>query len=80
MPAAKLTSKGQLVIPQPVRRHLHLQPGDSVDFLIRDDGEVVVQPAVSDVRSLKGILPKPSTPVTLDAMDEAIRRRAGGVQ
>ena len=49
MPAAKLTSPGQLVIPKPVRQHLRLQPGDRVDFVIRDDGEVVVQP-VGDVR------------------------------
>ena len=44
MAVAKLTSKGQLVIPQ-VIRHLHLQQGDSVDFIIQDDGEVVVRPA-----------------------------------
>ncbi len=45
MPAAKLTSPGQLVIPKPVGQHLRLQPGDRVDCVIRDDGEVVVQPA-----------------------------------
>ena len=78
MPVARLTSRGQLVIPQPVRQHLHLQPGDSVDFLIRDDGEVVVRPAVGDVRALKGILAKPATPVALQDMDSAIRSRAGG--
>lgn len=78
MPAAKLTSKGQLVIPQPVRQHLHLQPGDSVDFLIQDDGEVVVRPAVGDVRALKGILPKPATPVSLEDMHSVVRSRARG--
>ena len=34
MAVAKLTSKGQLVIPQAIRQHLHLQQGDSVDFII----------------------------------------------
>ena len=77
MPVAKLTSRGQLVIPKPVRQHLHLQPGDSVDFVIGDDGEVVVRPAVGDVRQLKGILQKPSGPVSLEEMDRAIRTRAG---
>lgn len=76
MPVAKLTSKGQLVIPQPVRQHLQLQPGDRVDFLIQDDGEVVVRSAVDDVRALKGILPKPATPVSLEDMDGAIRHSA----
>jgi AbrB family looped-hinge helix DNA binding protein len=78
MPAAKLTSRGQLVIPQPVRQHLQVQPGDYVDFLIQDDGEVVVRPSVSDVRALNGILPKPATPVSVEDMDVAIRRRASG--
>ncbi len=78
MPSAKLTSRGQLVIPKPVRQHLHLAPGDRVDFLIQDDGEVVVRPAVADVRELKGILPKPAEPVSLEQMDGAIRGRARG--
>ena len=78
MPVAKMTSRGQLVIPQPVREHLHLHPGDSVDFVIRDDGEVMVRPAVGDVRDLKGILPKPADPITLGEMGRAVRTRAGG--
>jgi antitoxin PrlF len=78
MPVAKLTSKGQLVIPQPVRQHLNLQPGDRVDFVIQDDGEVVVRPALGDVRALKGILPAPAQPVSLEEMERAIRRRASG--
>ena len=78
MPVAKLTSRGQLVIPKPVRQHLRLQPGDSVDFVIGDDGEVTVRPAVGDVRQLKGILPKPAEPVSLEEMDRAIRTRTSG--
>ena len=77
MPVAKLTSRGQLVIPRSVRQHLGLQPGDSVDFVIGDDGEVVVRPAVGDVRQLKGILPKPAESVSLEEMDRTIRTRAG---
>ncbi len=78
MPAAKLTSRGQLVIPQPVRQHLDLQPGDRVDFLIQDDGEVIVRPAVSDVRALKGILPRPAKSVSIEDMDRAVRERGNG--
>lgn len=78
MPTAKLTSRGQLVIPQPVRQYLDLQPGDRVDFLIQDDGEVIVRPAVSDVRALKGILPRPARSVSLEDMDRAIRERGSG--
>ena len=73
MAVAKLTSKGQLVIPQVIRQHLHLQQGDSVDFIIQDDGEVVVRPATRDVRDLKNILPKPKKAVSLAEMDRAVR-------
>lgn len=77
MAVAKLTSKGQLVIPQVIRQHLHLQQGDSVDFIIQDDGEVVVRPATRDVRDLKNILPKPKKAVSLEEMDRAVREGAG---
>ncbi len=76
MAVAKLTSKGQLVIPQAIRQHLHLQQGDSVDFIIQDDGEVVVRPATRDVRDLKNILPKPKKAVSLGEMDRAVREGA----
>jgi AbrB family looped-hinge helix DNA binding protein len=77
MAVAKLTSKGQLVIPQAIRQYLHLQQGDSVDFIIQDDGEVVVRPATRDVRDLKNILPKPKKAVSLEEMDRAVRESAG---
>ena len=81
MPVATLTSKGQLVIPKDIREYLHLQPGDRLDFIIRDDGEVVLRPVVTDVRELKGLLHKPGRqPVSISAMQNAIRTRAGRSQ
>lgn len=78
MATATLTSKGQLVIPKPIRDYLHLHPGDTLDFLVKESGEVLMRPAVEDVRSLKGVLYKPGRkPVSLDAMRQAIRQRGG---
>ena len=78
MPVATLTSKGQLVIPKDIREYLHLQPGDRLDFIIRDDGDVVLRPVVTDVRELKGLLHKPGRqPVSIMAMKNVIRTRAG---
>ena len=78
MATAKLTSKGQLVIPKPIRDYLHLHPGDTLDFLVKESGEVLMRPAIEDVRSLKGMLYKPGRkPVSLDAMRQAIRQRGG---
>ena len=78
MPVAKLTSKGQLVIPKEIRDLLRLQPGDRIDFVVREDGEVVIRPLVVDVRELKGSLHASGrAPVSLETMKETVRRRAG---
>jgi AbrB family looped-hinge helix DNA binding protein len=77
MASATLTSKWQMVIPKPVREHLGVQPGDQLEFIIQEDGDVVVRPAVLDVRQLKGILARPGQkPVSVEQMNQAIRRRA----
>jgi AbrB family looped-hinge helix DNA binding protein len=69
-----------MVIPKPVREHLGVQPGDQLDFIIEQDGRVVVRPAVLDVRDLKGVLARAGRkPVSVEQMNRAIRRRARGV-
>ncbi|MEQ8765770.1 MAG: AbrB/MazE/SpoVT family DNA-binding domain-containing protein [Planctomycetota bacterium] len=79
MATSRLSVKGQLVIPKEIREHLGLRPGDRLAFVILDDGEVVIRPAVVDVRDLKGIVERPGRKsVSIRAMNEAIRRRAGG--
>jgi AbrB family looped-hinge helix DNA binding protein len=78
MPVATLTSKGQLVIPKAMRDYMHLQPGDRLDFIIQDNGKVVMRPVVTDVHEVKGMLKKPGRkPVAVEAMQQAIRQRAG---
>ena len=78
MPTSKLSSKGQTVIPKPIREHLGVGPGDEVDFIVRDDGEVVIRPATIDVRELFGLLDRPGQkPVSIEEMKEAIRSRFG---
>ena len=42
-PRATLTSKGQITIPQEVRRRLGLQRGDQIEF-VTEDGVTVVRP------------------------------------
>lgn len=43
--ATTLTSKGQVTIPKRVREALGLKPGDDVDFVVGDSGEVVLRRA-----------------------------------
>jgi len=72
-----LTSKGQTTIPKDVRAHLGLHAGDRIEFVLMEDNTVLLKPATRAVTDLKGFLPKPSKPVSLDAMQAAIRKRAG---
>lgn len=37
-----VTSKGQVTIPKPVRDRLNIKPGSAVDFVLADDGSVVL--------------------------------------
>jgi len=77
MPTSTMTSRGQTVIPKVIREHLGLHPGDVIDFVVGDDGGVLVRPAVEDVRRLKGLLQRPRRgAVPVQAMNQAIRRRA----
>jgi AbrB family looped-hinge helix DNA binding protein len=77
MPTSTLTSKGQTTIPKEIRARLHLQPGDRVEFVVDEDGRVVMFPATVDAAELAGILRRPSRPVTVEAMNQAIRKRGG---
>lgn len=49
--ATKVTSKGQVTIPKPVRELLGIGPGSSVDFKRAADGSIVIEKA-------KGVRPK----------------------
>ena len=76
MPVATVTSKGQITIPKPIRDQLGLRTGDRVDFWVTEEGSVVMQPLTVDLRSLKGCLKTDIRGVTVEDMNEAIRREA----
>jgi antitoxin PrlF len=78
MATATLTSKGQVTIPQEVRRRLNVDTGDRLEFVELPGGEFAIRPAVHDVRSLKGLLPKPAKPVSVEDMKAAVRLRGAG--
>ncbi len=76
MPAATLTSKGQLVVPKSIRDLMGIHPGDRLDFVVLDDGNVLVRPATEDVRRLKGLLRRPGrTPISVEEMNRIILQR-----
>lgn len=77
MSTSTLTSKGQTTIPKDVRKRLNLHPGDRLEFVIDEDGRVLVLPASIDVTELAGMLKSPARPVSVEDMNRAIRKRGG---
>ena len=77
MSTSTMTSKGQTTIPKDIRKRLNLHPGDRLDFIIEEDGRVVVLPASVDASELAGMLKAPAKQVSIAEMNQAIRKRGG---
>ena len=77
MSTSTLTSKGQTTSPKDVRKRLNLHPGDRLEFVIDEDGRVLVLPASVDAAELAGMLKRPTKPVTIAEMNQAVRKRGG---
>lgn len=72
MSTATVTSKGQITIPAAVRSSLGVDTGDRIEFVQVAPGRYEVVAATLAVTDLKGILPKPIDPVTIERMNAAI--------
>ena len=59
MSRATVTSKGQVTIPQRIRRHLGLAEGDKLEFTMEDDGTVRLRTIKGSVRDLFAFLKQP---------------------
>jgi antitoxin PrlF len=77
MTRATLTSKGQITIPKEVRERLGVEAGDRLEFVEQEKGVYRVVAATKDVRTLKGMVPKPGRAVTVEEMNAAVRRSRG---
>lgn len=77
MTTATLTSKGQITVPKDIRDHMHIDKGDRVEFLVDDQGVVTIWPVTENVTSLKGMVPKPRKPVSIEEMNTAVKESGG---
>jgi len=77
MATATVTSKGQVTIPASVRYAIGLTAGDRIEFVREGNGRYFILPKSRSIRSLKGIVPKPDQPVSIEEMNEAIAAEAG---
>lgn len=41
---AILSTTSQITLPEPVRQQLHLQPGDAVEIIVGEQGEIKLLP------------------------------------
>lgn len=75
METARVTSKGQLVIPAGLRRKYGIKPGTKIRFIERD-GEIVFQPVTPEyIDSVCGML-KSKTSVTAELLrDRALDKK-----
>lgn len=77
MPVSTVTSKGQITVPKAIRERLGIKEGDKIEFCPDEQGRIVVRLCRRGL-GISGILSDfaPDEPVTLRAMNQAIRRRA----
>ena len=76
--SVKVSTKGQVVIPPPVRRLLGLEQGSVLRFIVEGDS-VRLLPAAGDVRRLKGRLPKPPRRVSVSDMNLAVAEQRASI-
>lgn len=76
MAVATITAKGQTTIPKSVRDRLHLEPGDRVEFIVRDDGTALMVPATLSLDELKATIPSPPQRLSLEEIEAAIADHA----
>jgi len=72
MSTATVTSKGQITIPSTVRTSLGIDTGSRIEFVEMENGQFMIVPIVSPIQSLKGMLRKPASPVSIEDMNRAI--------
>ncbi len=76
MTSATVTSKGQVTIPVDVRTKLGLRPGSRLAFVPTETGGYEIHPETASIKDLKGTVARPTQPVSVDDMNEAIAAAA----
>lgn len=76
MSSETMTNQGQITVPADVLKELGLDAGVQVEFVRGEQGEYRIRPKRGTIRDLKGSLPRPKKPVSLEQMDAAIASTA----
>lgn len=77
MPTTILSSKGQVIIPKPIREARHWNPGQRLEVIESDEG-ILLKPAepfpATSIADVAGCLVFKGKAKTLTEMEEAIAR------
>jgi len=53
--SSTISSKGQITVPQEIRKRLGLEPGDRVEFVV-EEGRTVLRPARSEANPFEKLI------------------------
>ena len=70
---SRITTKGQVTIPEAIRDRLDLQSGDRLEWRATRTGAVEVRKLGRDWRDLVGLLGRPARSISVRQMDDAVR-------
>jgi antitoxin PrlF len=74
MSVTTVNSKGQITIPGSIRTFLNLKAGDKVQFFVDDRDLMNLVPVTKHISTLKGIVNKPESTVSIGDMNAAIKK------
>jgi antitoxin PrlF len=78
MSIATLTTKGQITLPRDVRKKLHLETGEKIDFNVDEkNGTVILAPVNKTVDQVFGMLRShcPKKQISIEDMDAGIGKK-----
>lgn len=70
---SKITSKGQVTIPESIRREGRLQTGDQLEWQVTESGALEVRRAGMSLEDLVKVLPRPAKPLSAEETDRRVR-------
>jgi antitoxin PrlF len=79
MPFSTLTSKGQITIPNSIRKRFHLRAGNRLEFRVTKEGDIRLSPATLSVDDVFGMLKRTGKKAhSVDEMNQALSERFRG--
>ena len=70
MQRSKIGAKGQVTIPKKIRDVLDIQPGDTVCYLVEQDGVIIKK--MGGIKDIKAMVEYDGPAVSIEDMDDAV--------